>query len=283
MSEKFTVTPTSNTIDLKPGETHEGYIMVSNPQDSKEDFDYSVEVSPYGVVGNDYKADLTTSSARTMLAQWVTIKNPTGTVKPNEKVRVEYTITVPEDAAGGGQYAALVVSKNSNTEVTDANIGVNNVFGIASVLYAKIDGEINRSGDVLENSIPGFTTNLPVASSVMLKNDGNVHEDADIYLSIKNVLNGETVYPKDGQSGGITEEIMPGTTRYLTQNIQNISPLGIYEVKQTVQYLDSEHVTTQILVACPIWFMFLVFVTVCSIAAFIVSCILKHKHRKNLV
>ncbi len=281
MSEKFTVTPMSETLELKPGETYEGYILISNPEDSEGDFDFQVEVAPYGVTGNDYKADLTTSSARTLLAEWVKVTNATGVVKPNEKVRVEYTITVPEDAAGGGQYAALVVSKNSHGEVENANIGVSNVYGMASILYARIDGEINRAGEVMENSIPGFTTSLPVSSSVMLKNDGNVHEDANIYISIKNMLNGETIYPKEGQSGGITEEILPGTTRYLAQSIQDISPLGIYEVKQTIQYLDHEDVATQVLIACPIWFMFLVFVTVCSIISFIISRIIKRKKSKE--
>ena len=281
MSEKFTVTPMSNTLNLKAGETYEGYILISNPENSEGDFDYLVEVAPYGVTNNNYDADLTTASGRTLLAEWVKISNATGIIKPNEKVRVEYTITVPEDAAGGGQYAALVVSKNTHGEVVNANIGVSNVFGMASILYATIDGEIDRSSEVLENSIPGFTTNLPVVSSIMLKNDGNIHEEANIYISIKNVLNGEKVYPKEGSTGGIQEEILPGTTRYLTESIQDISPLGIYEVTQTVQYLDQDHITTQILIACPIWFMFLAFVTVCSILSFIVSRIIKHKKSKE--
>ena len=280
MSEKFTVTPMSNTLELKAGETYEGYILISNPEDSDSDFEFQVEVAPYGVIGNDYTADLTTSSARTKLAEWTKINNPTGTVSPNEKVRVEYTITVPEDAAGGGQYAALVVSKNSHGIISDSTVGIENVFGMASILYAKIDGEIDRAGEVLENSVPGFTTTIPVSSSVMLKNDGNVHEEANIYLSIKNVLNGEIVYPKEGSSGGIQEEIMPGTTRYLAQSIQDISPLGIYEVTQTINYLDNENITTQVIIACPIWFIFLVFVTVCSIISFIISSIINRKKSK---
>ena len=115
----------------------------------------------------------------------------------------------------------------------------------------------------------------------MVNNNGNSHEPANIYLEIKNVLNGEIIYPKEGDSGGITEEIMPGTTRYLQKNIQDISPLGIYEVTQTVDYLDNTNVTSHIMVACPIWFMFLVFVTICSIISFIISRILKRKKSKE--
>ena len=43
MSEKFTVTPMSNTLNLKAGETYEGYILISNPENSEGDFDYLVE------------------------------------------------------------------------------------------------------------------------------------------------------------------------------------------------------------------------------------------------
>ena len=102
-----------------------------------------------------------------------------------------------------------------------------------------------------------------------------------IFLSIKNVLNGEIVYPKDGESGGIQEEIMPGTTRYLQSNIDNISPLGVYEVSQSINYLGENNVTTHIMIVCPIWFMFLVFATICSIIFYIISSVLKRKQAKG--
>ncbi len=280
MQNAFTVMPMNSSIELKPGDKYEGYIVVSNPDNSTSDFNYLVEVMPYGVIGNDYQADLTSSSKNTELTNWVKISNPTGTIKPNESTRINYTINVPSDAAGGGQYAALVVSSADGRNATDG-LGINNVYSIASILYAKVDGKIEHSGEVLENSIPGFVTGFPTNSNVMLKNDGNVHEAANIYLEIKNVLNGETVYPKEGDTGGIQEEIMPNTTRYLQKSIQDISPLGIYEVTQTIQYLDQNNVNTQILIACPIWFMLLVFVTVCSIISFIVSRVLKRKKSKE--
>lgn len=281
MSSAFTVTPMSNVLELKPGETYEGFLLVACPDDSKDDFSYHVEVSPYSVIGKEYNADLTTISNSTAITNWIKISNPTGTIKPNESVRVKYTISVPEDAPGGGQYAALVVNKGIDGSNTSESIGINNVFGIASVVYARIDGEINHSGEVLENTIPGFTTNLPAVSNVMIKNDGNVHELADIYLKIKNVFNGETVYPKEGSSGGIEEVVMPGTTRYLQQNIKDISPLGIYEITQTIDYMGQSNVVTQTMVVCPIWFMFLVFVTVCSIISYIISRVLKRKKSKE--
>lgn len=280
MDNSFSVTPMSNAIELKPGETYEGDILISVPEASTSDFNYKVEVMPYGVIGNDYDADFTSSSKNTEMVNWIKVDNPTGTISPNGKTHIKYTITVPSDAAGGGQYAALVIGKDDNTTVTEG-IGIQDVYGMASLIYAEIDGEIIHEGEVLENSIPGFVINLPTAANVMIRNDGNTHEPANIYLKIKNVLNGENVYPKEGDTGGISEEILPGTTRYMQKNIQDISPLGIYEVTQTINYLGEDHISTQIMIVCPIWFMFLLFVTVCSIITFIISRVLRHKKTKE--
>lgn len=280
MNDSFTVTPMSNAIELKPGETYEGDILVSVPEASTSDFNYKVEVKPYGVIGNDYNADFISSSKNTDMVNWIKVANPTGTIAPNGKTHIKYTITVPSDAAGGGQYAALLIGKNDGESFSEG-FGVQNVYSMASLIFAQIDGEIIHEGEVLENFVPGFVTGFPATASVMIKNDGNVHEPANVYLKIKNVFNGETVYPKEGDSGGVNEEIMPGTTRYLTKNIQDISPLGIYEVTQTIDYLGNRHITTQTMIACPVWFMFLLFVTICSIITFIISRVLKRKKTKE--
>ena len=282
MDGAFTVTPMSNAIELKPGDVYEGDILVSNPQDSKSDFDYKVEIMPYGVIGNNYDADFASLTQNTEIVNWISVKNPTGTIAPNGKVHIEYTITVPIDAPGGGQYAAIQIGKDIKEEMTES-FGVQNVYSIASLIYAKIDGEIIRDGEIIQNSFPGFVTGLPANTEVMLKNGGNSHEPANIYLKIKNVLTGEVVYPKNGESGGINEEIMPGTTRFFQKSIQDISPLGVYEVTQTVKYLGESNVSSHLMFVCPIWFMLLVFVTVCSIIALIVSRILKRKKGKLVV
>ena len=156
MDSAFTVTPMSNAIELKPGETYEGDILISNPEDAKADFDYKVEVMPYGVVGTGYNADFTTSSINTQMVNWITIFNPTGTIAPNGKNHVKYTITVPKDAAGGGQYAMLIVGSDFSNNVSGDGLSIRNTYEIASIIYAEIEGEIRHQGSILGNSIPGF-------------------------------------------------------------------------------------------------------------------------------
>ena len=58
MENAFTLLPMSQNFTLDPGETYTGTITIVNPVDSKSDFAYSVSVSPYSVVGEDYQADI---------------------------------------------------------------------------------------------------------------------------------------------------------------------------------------------------------------------------------
>ena len=102
MENAFTILPMSQDFTLNPGETVTGSVTIVNPVNSTNDFAYSVSVSPYNVVGEEYQADITNISAYSKIAKWITISEPTGSIKPNESREVEFTITVPEDAAAGG-------------------------------------------------------------------------------------------------------------------------------------------------------------------------------------
>ena len=268
-SNIFTVTPMSHNISLEAGSTYDGYIIVANPADATEDFSYRVTVSPYAVVGEEYTADLTNSSVRTQIADWITIENPTGTLKPNSTVKVNFKIEAPATAPAGGQYAALLVGSDRDS-AADNGISVNNVFEMASVIYANVAGETVQAGEVLENSVPGFVTSTPFRATALITNSGNVHEVAHITLKVKSVFSSDLIYPQDGDDGSVNEVIMPETSRYISRDISGVPPLGIYEVTQTIDYMGEPHQLTQIVVACPVWFMALVIITLTAIVSFFV-------------
>lgn len=281
-SSMFTVTPMSQRITLEAGETHEGYIIVANPANATEDFHYKVEVSAYNVMGEEYHADFLTETERSQIVKWITIENPKGVLAPNESVKVHYTVNVPVMAPAGGQYAAFMVSSDENKETTGNGVSVNNIFEMASILYAKIDGEIIREGEILGGNVPGFVTSTPITVSATVKNDGNVHEAARIALEVRSYFSAGPIYPKPGEDGIIEEIIMPGTTRSIVRDIDGISPLGVYDVLQTVSYMGKSETTHQVVVACPIWFMALVLVTMVTIVMFIVFSVKRHHHRKQV-
>lgn len=276
-SDMFTVTPMSKKIMLDAGEVYEGDIIVANPANATNDFIYKVEVMAYTVKDENYVADFLTDSERTKIVDWITVDNPTGVLAPNETVKVHYTVRVPETAPAGGQYAAFLIS-SGDTALSSDGISVNNIFEMASILYAQVNGEITRGGEILGNTVSGFVTKGPIMTTATLRNDGNVHETARIALEVRSYLSAGTIYPRPGETGAVEEIIMPETTRFVTREITDVSPLGIYDVLQTVSYMGATSVTHQVVVACPVWFMALVLLTTVAI---ITAITFSAKRRRN--
>ena len=278
----FSITPMSTKMMLKGGDVYEGVLKVFTPVNMEGDFHYKVDVAPYNVTGTDYEADLTKQTNRSQIMNWITIDEPKGVLGPNETREIHYTVTVPEDAPGGGQYAVILVGSDEEETAASDGMLVQNVYEMASVLYAQVSGDIKRDGKIELNEVPGFITTTPMWVKVQLENNGNIHESAKIDISVKNFLNGAQVYPSDGEEGWLEEVIMPETTRVATREIKEMPALGIYEVTQSVDYMGEHSSVTQIVVACPIWFMIMVAVVIGIIVAGIVMSVRKHKKKKAL-
>lgn len=275
----FTVTPMNQSLELEAGKTYTGSIIVANPANATSDFHYKVGISPYSVVGEDYKVDLVATSGRSEITNWIKIENPKGVLKPNETVEIKYTITVPETAPAGGQYAALAVSSDNST--TSGNgLAINNVFEMASIIYAKVAGDTVRQGEVTEITTPGFITGMPITTTATITNNGNIHEIARIALEVTTPFSSTPVYSTMNEESIVSEVIMPETTRLVTKTIDGLSPLGIYEVKETINYIGENTVFTQTVISCPIWFMALVLVTIAAIVVAVVRTIKVRRARR---
>ena len=283
MENAFTILPMSQNFTLVPGETYTGSITVVNPVNSTSDFAYSVSVSPYNVIGEDYQADISNVSAYSKIADWITIDNPTGSIKPNESQEINFTINVPADAAAGGQYAAIMVSSDPSKQESEG-VSINNVFALGSIIYADVEGEVTHEGSILQNNIPEFSTVTPVAISALLDNHGNVHENAIFALNVTNALTGEKIFPTDeDQNNHFSEIVMPETTRYITRNIDDLPALGIVKVEQTIYYNNEVSTVSKNIVLCPIWFFFLVALVIFSIIGFIVASVRHHRRKKSTI
>ncbi|MDO5451829.1 MAG: hypothetical protein Q4F56_01950 [Candidatus Saccharibacteria bacterium] len=278
----FTVMPMNQRFTLEPGQVYEGTIKVVNPADAKGDFKYKATVTPYGVMGSDYQADLATITNQSAIVDWITIENPTGSVKPNGYEDIKFKITVPADAAGGGQYATIAISSDAKTEASD-EVTVNNVFEMASIIYANVNGEIKHEGEIKDNYVPGFVTTAPVTVSATFTNTGNVHEDATVIIKATNFFTGEVILPTEENEGEYSELIMPGTERVAYREIDNLPALGVVNVDQTVYYMGTVSTVSSNVIICPIWFLALVVLTIAALVTVVVRIVLKHKKKKALV
>ncbi|MBQ3293108.1 hypothetical protein IJG93_02275 [Candidatus Saccharibacteria bacterium] len=277
----FTILPMSQRFQLKAGETTKGSIKIVNPADATEDFSYKVSVSPYGVAGEDYEADLVTDSEHTAIAKWIKISEPTGTIKPNETKEVEFTIEVPADAPAGGQYAAIAVSSDNATE-QGSGVAVQNVFEMASIVYGTVAGESHHEGEVLENNIPGFVVAPPVTLSALINNEGNVHADATFVIAVSDFFSGRVILPTEEDEGEYSEIIMPDTTRRIEREVSNLPSLGAVKISQTIYYNGVATPQEKVVIICPIWFLALVIATIVAIITTIVRIVIKHKKHKRV-
>ncbi|MBR6505666.1 hypothetical protein IKT18_02425 [Candidatus Saccharibacteria bacterium] len=278
--QAFSVMPMSEEIDLQPGEIYQGSIRISNPANATEDLHYSISVSPYSIIDDEYTVDFVTTSNRSQIVDWIEILEPSGIVAPNGVKEVSYTVNVPVDAPSGGQYAMLEVrSDNNNSE--SSGIAINNVFELASIIYARVAGETRHEGTIISNSIPGFVTNGQPNVSATLTNNGNVHESAQITIKIVNLLTQDVIFPNGDENGVFNEVVMPESTRFATRQLTSLPALGVFEVTQDVSYLgnvENAH-NAKVMIMCPLWFLALVILTLGTIIGGIIGTI--HRHRKK--
>lgn len=278
----FTVMPMNQNISLNPGETYEGSITVINPSYATEDFSYIAEVTPYGVSGEEYMADLLSESDRTAISKWIKIEEPTGTIHPNESKEIKFKITVPTNVPAGGQYATIAVSSN-NDAASQEGVSVQNVFEIASIIYAEVAGETVHDGEILENNIPSFVFTNPVKLTAMITNNGNVHENATITISATDVFTGRVILPTEEINGRFSEIIMPETTRFIEREMSDLPALGVVKVTQTINYNGQTSTEEHNVIICPIWFIALILAVLIAIIITVICLVKKHRHHSSVV
>lgn len=279
-SNLFVVSPVTKRVFMEAGGTYRGYVDITNPLAATSVLHYKVSVMPYGVVDEEYLADFANISDYTAIANWVTILEPEGVLEPNETRRVYYEIKVPEDAIGGGQYCALAIRNVPEDDNMKSGVQIQDVLEITSIVYAQVDGEILRGGEILGNNIPTFSLTNPITTSIYVKNDGNTHQDVTVTLNVHSAFTGEkidiggktsTASEEDDEFGDsyFTELIMPETTRYISYNIEGLPSLGVFRVSQEVSFAGSINNNEQIVFMCPGWFIGAVLLTIaCLVISF---------------
>lgn len=276
----FVVSPVKQEIELlKPGDIYEGSILVTNPVDSTEDFQFTVSASPFSVSGTDYKPDFLTMSDWSKITEWISFETSGGVLKPNESKRINYVIKVPKDAPSGGQYAMITISSKSDSAAKTSEI--RNIYRMGSLIYAKVDGETVHQGQIIDNHVPSFVTSGTPTAIVTVSNEGNVHETLTVNLKVKNVIGGQEVSLTGEETDIYDSIIMPSSTRVISRNLEGLPGLGIFEVTQDVSYIGQTSNFSTVLLVCPIWFMILVILTIMAVILTITYKIVSRR-KKNL-
>ncbi len=275
----ITMSPMSQKVILIPGEQYEGAVTIANPSNSTENLDYIASIGSYSIHSNQYSKDdygdmdYRTKTSYNIIMDWTTINNPTGTVAPGATEKISFIIDVPQNAPAGGQYMSILVSENKNNDTAEGGIGVVELMQMAHTVYAEVAGETNEKGLITENSIPAFLTSNKLETTSIVKNEGNVHTEAQYILQVWPVFSSEEICTNEEDPN--TSLVLPDTERYHTESC-SLPPIGIFTARQTIKIFGEESVVEKMIIVCPIWLLFII---IFVIVALIIWIILRAKNR----
>ncbi|MBR3248734.1 hypothetical protein IKF89_01755 [Candidatus Saccharibacteria bacterium] len=272
----FVMSPMAQMLILDPGDTYTGSLTLSNPANNEMAVGYQLDVRSF------YRDDSNNAifedvDGRGQMADWITIDSPlTGSIEPNQTMRVNYTINVPTDAPAGGQYASIVATTMSpeNDNPNNATM-IKESVAMAYMIYAEVTGNVVHQGKVTNVDVPGFIFNGNITGSATIENTGNVHDIATYTMQVYPLFSDEEVFTNEEDPASAT--ILPNRTRYIETAWENTPTIGIFNVVYTVEF---EGVTTQVskmVIKCPIWLLFIILFIIAALIIWIVMRVRHHK------
>lgn len=227
--ERITMSPAISKPSLKAGEKVTGKLTVIN--DGSIDYTFLMYSRPFSVNGENYDTNYTTVNKQTEAYQWVNFDRSNVRLKAGERTEIGYTVQTPKDARAGGHYAVLF-AETQPPEGDPASVARKKRIG--TLLYMTVDGDLIEKGKVESWQADLIQTKPPLNTDLRLKNDGNVHFQADLSASYTNIF-GKKRFT-------LNQEllILPGTTRRIPITWQDSPYLGIYKVSGNVSFLNKK-------------------------------------------
>ena len=275
------LSPMYQKIVLIPGEEYRSSFSIVNPESSTENLHYKAGIGSYspmmdgerGIYGG---ADTTTITGFNKITEWIKIENPEGIVAPNSRETLSFSIEVPKDAPAGGQYATIIVGSvdNGGGDTGENGATIKSYINIGYIIYAEVAGTTIQEGAITENSFPSILANSELKATSMVRNDGNIHTDAEYTLQVWPLFSDEEICTNEEEPD--TSLIMPETERYHVQTC-NLPAVGIFKAKQTVKIFGEESTLEKMIIVCPLWLIFIIIFIIVALIVWIVVRIRTHK------
>jgi hypothetical protein len=204
-AQALTISPARDEISGNPGETISGSFLLINEQDAEQTYYTSVEkFESQGETGTP-----SFSPATEGLATWVKLE-PSVTLKKGERVKVPYTITIPQDAYAGGHYASIFLS-TVPPSLEEGQVSVGAKMGMLVLL--KVSGSIKEEGGLLTFQIKEgkkVVQSLPINFEYRFSNKGNDRAKPEGNIIIRNMFGIESATLDANKSMG---NVLPNSVR----------------------------------------------------------------------
>jgi hypothetical protein len=256
-------------VVLQPNTTYENeeYTSFIIANGGKKELTVDLSVQPYYLSSTTYEGNIShDANAYTELAKWISFDQTTYTLKSGERITVPFSIHVPKDAPGGGQYAIIYATAGPSDDAS--GVAAESQLGLP--IYSRVGGETREGATLTSQDIPSFLWSPPIVTHSTINNTGNVDAVAEYHLIVKNIF-GRLIYDytKDGH-------ILPNAPRDMELKWDKTPLFGVYKVQQQIKVKDEiiGNIEKTVFVV-PIW---LVIIPPILIAGFVV---IKLKTRKS--
>lgn len=173
-AKALTVSPVRIELSGDPGENLVSDIVLLNEQDKAMTFYFSAE--NFEAQGEDGTPNFV--SGDTGLASWISLLPAVEGEDPNtvvlgaqETVSRTFSVTIPENAAPGGHFAALFFADSAPSDSSSVAVGAK----VGILVLLTVSGEFEESGDLLSFTTKddqSFYESLPVHFEYRFQNEG---------------------------------------------------------------------------------------------------------------
>lgn len=235
----YTISPTIYDMTANPGQVFKSTVRIINTNS----FELKVYIDVNNFIPKEEEGvpqfipiDKSTSEQSTF-AEWITSDKEL-VIPPEQTLELPFTITVPQNAAPGGHYAAIMIStkplvdENNKTKVQTAQ-------SISSLLFMRVTGDITENSTVRSFRTSHYLLSKPEATfELRIENKGNVHVQPQGEIKIFNMWGKERgVIPVNQQT--LFGNVLPNSVRkyaFTWSSEWSITDIGRYTAVATLAY-----------------------------------------------
>ena len=277
----FMMSPMTEKLTLKPGDTHSGSFWIMNPEENTVSIEYSLKVQSFYRDENG-KAVFEDVDGRGQLAKWTTLDTPdSSTLAPGDSEEIRYTIKVPYNVPAGGQYAAITATSVSHDVNKPNSAALKESVAMAHTIFAEVEGQTIRSGEISNLNSSSFLLDGNITVSSVVANTGNVHGTASYTLEVYPLFSSEPIYSnvEDPEK----KLILPDRKFAHETTYENTPAFGIFNIVYTVKFEGGiEKELKKLVIKTPVWLVFITLIIISSLIVFIIYKLRsRHHHRRQ--
>lgn len=243
------VTPTLFQMSAAPLQEWTSEIKVVNPNE----FDIVVyadvvNFAPQGEGGvGKFVPILEAMTEGSTLAEWITISREPVTIPREQSRQIPIRVVVPEDAAPGGHFAAVLIGTTPPDDGGELALRTSQV--VSSLFFVRIAGDVVEKGDIRSfRTVDTFRTSPSATFELRFQNDGNVHLQPQGDITIFNMWGEERGFiPINHQThfGNVLPDSIRNF-RFSWDGEQSLTDIGRFKAVATLGYgLDTKVFTTR--------------------------------------